>query len=97
MLVEELLVRPALQQHHPVRGVHALEQLVLLTAGFSQRNVLQGLERIDKRDNLVDVILNGAANGSPAEAGWRSVELLDAAYRSAQQDGAAVTIESLYT
>src|SRR6185436_17901120 len=33
--------------------------------------------------NLVDVILGEAQNGSPAEDGWRTVELLDAAYRSA--------------
>ncbi len=45
--------------------------------------------------NLIAVI-HGAANGSPAEVGWRSVEVLDAAYRSARADGQAVTIASLY-
>lgn len=46
--------------------------------------------------NLIDVI-HGGANGSPADVGWRSVETLDAAYRSARSDGQAVTIASLYS
>jgi predicted dehydrogenase len=55
-----------------------------------------GYPRFAPVNNLVDVILGKAANGSPAEAGWRTVELLDAAYRSAQADGQAVTIKDLY-
>lgn len=47
--------------------------------------------------NLVDMILGKDANGAPGEVGWRTVELLDAAYRSARRDGAAVTIDSLYS
>jgi len=47
-------------------------------------------------DNLVDVALGRAANGSPGEVGLRAVELLDAAYRSAAEGGQAVTVESLY-
>lgn len=46
--------------------------------------------------NLVDVALGQASNGSPVEAGWRTVELLDAAYRSAAADGARVLIADLY-
>ena len=46
--------------------------------------------------NLVEVILGGAANGSPGEIGWRAVELLEAAYRSAQNGEASVLINSLY-
>ncbi len=46
--------------------------------------------------NLVDVILCTQPNGSPAECGWRTVELLDAAYRSAARNGQAVNVESLY-
>jgi predicted dehydrogenase len=46
--------------------------------------------------NLVDVILGVAANGSPAEPAWRTVELLDAAYRSAARDGQAVWVKDLY-
>lgn len=47
--------------------------------------------------NLVDVITGAAPNGSPAEVGWRAVELLDAAYRSANQDGIFVDVPDLYT
>ena len=46
--------------------------------------------------NLVDVITGDARNGSPAEVGWRAVELLDAAYRSAAQDGDFVRVDGLY-
>jgi predicted dehydrogenase len=46
--------------------------------------------------NLVDVILGEAQNGSPAEDGWRTVELLDAAYRSAALQGQAVWVKDLY-
>jgi len=46
--------------------------------------------------NLVDVVLGRAANGSPAEPGWRTVELLDAAYRSAQAGGQPIAIADLY-
>jgi predicted dehydrogenase len=47
-------------------------------------------------DNFVDVILGRAENGSSGEIGWRTVELLDAAYRSAAQNGAGVPISDLY-
>ena len=46
--------------------------------------------------NLVDVINGDAANGSPAEVGWRVVELLDSAYRSAANGGRPVSVEELY-
>lgn len=46
--------------------------------------------------NLVDVIVGGAPNGCPPEVGWRAVELLDAAYRSAAQDGSFVEVQALY-
>ena len=42
--------------------------------------------------NLIDVILGRAENGSPAEVGVRVVELLDAAYRSAAQDGTPFSV-----
>ncbi len=45
--------------------------------------------------NLVDVALGKAANGSPAEVGVRVVELLDAAYQSAQGDGVPINIADL--
>lgn len=52
--------------------------------------------RFATAQNLADVILGRAPNGSPGEAGWRTVELLDAAYRSAAQDGQAMLIKDLY-
>jgi predicted dehydrogenase len=47
-------------------------------------------------NNLVEVINGQADNGSPGEIGWRVVELLDAAYRSAGQDGGTVQRAELY-
>ncbi|RIK25345.1 MAG: hypothetical protein DCC55_40675, partial [Chloroflexi bacterium] len=52
--------------------------------------------RFATAQNLVDVVLGQASNGSPVEAGWRTVELLDAAYRSAAENGQAVFIQQLY-
>ena len=46
--------------------------------------------------NLVEVILGRAANGSPAEFGLHTVDVLDAAYRSAADNGRAVSVEELY-
>lgn len=46
---------------------------------------------------FVEIILDGAENYIPANpVGWYTVELLDAAYRSAAQDGMPVQVESLY-
>jgi hypothetical protein len=42
--------------------------------------------------NLVDVILYRAENGSPGIIGARVVQVLDAAYRSARRDGRATTV-----
>jgi len=52
--------------------------------------------RFAPADNLVDIVLGRAENQSPATIGWRTVELLDAAYRSAKADGQAVAIAQLY-
>lgn len=46
--------------------------------------------------NFVDVILGNAENLVSGYVGWRAVELLDAAYRSANQDGKAVHLLELY-
>jgi len=46
--------------------------------------------------NFVDVILGRGENNSDGLIGWRAVELLDAAYRSAAQGGAAVSRDELY-
>lgn len=43
--------------------------------------------------NLVDVALGSAVNGSPASIGQRTVETLHAAYRSAAQVGAPISLE----
>ncbi|MBX3051864.1 MAG: Gfo/Idh/MocA family oxidoreductase [Caldilineaceae bacterium] len=47
-------------------------------------------------NNFVDIILGRAENHVSGEIGWRAVELLDAAYRSAANNGAAVDVTSLY-
>jgi predicted dehydrogenase len=47
--------------------------------------------------NLVQVALRRAANGSPADPGWRTVEIIDAAYRSARAGGQPVLVEDLYS
>ncbi len=52
--------------------------------------------RFNSTNNLVDRILGRAENGASGEVGWRVVEILDAAYRSAQQGGRVVRIEELY-
>ena len=46
-------------------------------------------------NNLVDIILGRGENGSPAETGVRVVELLDAAYRSAEKGGQPVRVSEL--
>ncbi|HEX9117411.1 MAG TPA: Gfo/Idh/MocA family oxidoreductase [Anaerolineae bacterium] len=45
--------------------------------------------------NLVDVILGRGENRSPAEVGVKVVELLEAAYRSAADDGRVVSIDEV--
>jgi predicted dehydrogenase len=47
--------------------------------------------------NFVGVILGREENGSPGENGERVVEVLDAAYRSAKEDGRGVFIDELYS
>jgi predicted dehydrogenase len=46
--------------------------------------------------NFVDVVLGRAENQSPGEVGWRTVEFLEAAYRSAAAEGQSVAVASLY-
>ena len=47
-------------------------------------------------NNFADVIMGKAENHCPGHIGWRAVELLDAAYRSAKRAGSAVALEELY-
>lgn len=56
----------------------------------------EGYRRSAPAQNLAKIILGQAGNESPGTVGWRVVELLDAAYRSAQQDGRAITRAELY-
>jgi predicted dehydrogenase len=46
--------------------------------------------------NFVDVIIGKADNLCTGLLGWRAVELLDAAYRSAKDDGKAIYLDELY-
>lgn len=46
-------------------------------------------------NNLIGIALGREPNRCPAEVGCRAVELLDALYRSAQRDGASITLEDL--
>lgn len=56
----------------------------------------EGYRRSAPAQNLAKIIVGQAGNESPGTVGWRVVELLDAAYRSAQQDGRAITRAELY-
>lgn len=62
--------------------------------GCEQSEVLYPLRA--PANNLVDVALGKGTNESTGEVGWHTVELLDAAYRSAGLNGEVVRIESLY-
>lgn len=46
--------------------------------------------------NFIDAILGRRPSEAPGEVGWRSVELLDAVYRSAREGGRTVRVEELY-
>lgn len=46
--------------------------------------------------NFADVITGQAENHCPGAIGWRAVELLDAAYRSAARAGSPVLLDELY-
>lgn len=63
-----------------------------VTPAVSERDY----RRAAPAQNLAQIIVGQGANASPGTVGWRVVELLDAAYRSAQQNGQGVTCEELY-
>jgi predicted dehydrogenase len=46
--------------------------------------------------NFLDVVLGRAPSYASGEVGWRAVEVLDAAYRSARQGGHPVMVKDLY-
>ena len=49
----------------------------------------------ESRPGILAVALPEAENGSPATVGTRVVELLEAAYRSAEQGGAPINVADL--
>ncbi len=73
---------------HPDHSVETLDPLVGEDAIYPMQATAS---------NLVDVITGAAKNGSPAVVGWRTVELLDSAYRSAAEGGRPVDMEELYS
>ena len=73
---------------HPDHSVETLEPLTGDDAIYPMQATAS---------NLVDVITGAAENGSPAEVGWRTVELLDSAYRSAAEGGRPVEVGELYS
>ena len=65
-------------------------------AGLQEEPVLPEEDRYPlaaPANNLIDVSLGSAENGSPAEVGQHTVEAIDAANRSAQNNGAPVDLE----
>ncbi len=93
-------------QVHCERGCVELDMYArraLIVTPDRERRVLEAAnqgEQMYPRDapvnNLVEVVLGRDTNHSSAEIGWRTVEFLEAAYRSAAQDGQGVLVESLY-
>jgi predicted dehydrogenase len=64
--------------------------------GQTEEPVLPAVDRYPKSSpagNLIDVALGTGTNGSPASFGQRTVEILHAAYRSADLDGTAINVE----
>ena len=65
-------------------------------AGLQEEPVLPEEDRYplaEPANNLIDVSLGSAENGSPTEVGQHTVEAIDAASRSAQNNGAPVDLE----
>ena len=54
------------------------------------------VSRYPATTNFINVILGREESRATGENAWRAVELLDAAYRSAAQDGQPVDVEDLY-
>lgn len=76
--------------HHALvrRADGSLEDLSIERGGVESRFM--------PAHNLIDVVLGRAANLVTGTIGWRAVELLDAAYRSAHDDGRGVKTAELY-
>jgi predicted dehydrogenase len=90
---------------HCERGCVLLDMIAATTLIRGPNNLCEevsledeqaGYPRFAPARNLVDLVVNQASNGSPSEVGWRTVELLEAAYCSATCGGQPVMIEDLY-
>jgi predicted dehydrogenase len=83
-----------------IRGADGAEQILPALDSEPPRSGLEQGERVypmsAPANNLVGVINGTGGNESPGEIGWYTVELLDAAYRSAAADGKVVSVKSLY-
>ncbi len=64
--------------------------------GFSTDDADAAYPRFATAANLVDVCRGTATNGSPPEFAQACVEMLDAAYRSAETPGESVAVSELY-
>ncbi len=73
-----------------VHGPGAAEQVIAL--GEGEPHYPLGAPA----DNLVALALGAGVNRAPGEPGWRTVEILDAAYRSARAGGQPVAVDDLY-
>ncbi|MEZ4638781.1 MAG: Gfo/Idh/MocA family oxidoreductase [Caldilineaceae bacterium] len=78
------------------KGIAAIGGSAIQREDFAPEDGVHGYRRHATTNNLVDIVLGRAVNGSPGEIGLRVVEVLDAAYRSAANCGNAVQIEDLY-
>ena len=105
------IMRPGDTDHHDTRifcdegwvGIDPLNGTLSIRhqdQSFETPEPLEGADAIypmrAPAQNLVQVARGAGVNESPAEVGWRVVELLDAAYRSAALEGAPVDVVSLY-
>ena len=72
--------------------------LLRKTDGTKEELTWQGVmnTRYNPTHNFLDVVQGHGPCYAPGEVGWRAVELLDAAYRSAQHGGQPIRIEELY-
>lgn len=64
--------------------------------GVTEEPVLPVADRYPMAEparNLVELAMGRGSNGSPVSFGQRTVEVLDAAYRSAAQDGTAIDVK----
>jgi predicted dehydrogenase len=80
--------------------IEAFAETGTIRLAGGEREVLPGDEGADLRTapirSLIAIARGAEQPASPPEVGWRPVELLDAAYRSAEAQGRPVLVEELY-